>query len=505
MSRLKLLTAAVAVSAALTLNACSPGASSTASPTSVTAAVYLDAAGWDPYQADSGPSLTPLQTVYDTLLRLNTDGTYTGLLAETFGYTDPTTYELTIRDGVTFSDGTALDAAAVVTNLNRLPEATGAGVASITSFQSATKVDDRTVRITLNAPDPGFQDELARNAGMMVSPAALTSGNVAQVPVGAGAYVMDAARTVAGDSWTMTKRTDYWNEVDYPFASITFKVYSDATAILNAVRSGTVQISPGDSTTLSAAKTAGLNVYTPQAPSIWGIVLSDRGGQNLKALGDVRVRQALNLAIDRKAVADAVAPGVSAPAQQWFAPATVGYDSALDGTYDYNPDRARKLLSEAGYPDGFELAVTIAPIHPAMATALQGQLADIGVKLRIDDVGSNFFPDVQAAKNPAYTFTYGEFPFYSALAGILAPDGTFNPYHTNDSTVNGLLSEISSSSDSDTRTKLYKELGAYITEQAWFLPVFSATTIYYSSSSIELATDQVSGAAPFWGWAPAKK
>lgn len=489
--------AATAIAVALSIAAVTgcTAASSRPSSKELSIATALSTFNFDPYQADGGPSILAMQPAYETLITKNSDGSYKPGLADSYKYLSPTTFQFTVRPGVTFSDGAPLDAAAVVANLNRIKTVAGPEVAKAGQIASIEATDNKTVLLTLSSPNPALEDLLSHNVGMMVSPGALTQPSLATEPAGTGPYVLDKSGTVSGDHWTFVRNAKYWGDASaFPYDSLVFKSITDSTATLNALRAGTIGVAVGETTTAAAAKSAGLTV-TSQATDSWGIVLADREGKKQPALGDVRVRQALNYAIDRKAIAKAVIGDYGTVATQWFGTQTDGHSKALEDAYPFDPEKAKKLLAEAGYADGFDLAVTIAPVHPAMVQAVQGYLAEIGVKLTIDNSGS-FFTDVQAAKNPAYSLTYTMGDLYPVVGTIIAPTGALNPFHSSDSRINELYAQAASQPDAAARAADYQEIAQRISDQAWFLPVYYADAIVFSSKTVKV--EQWSGEGIPW-------
>lgn len=505
MSRRIIIPAAVLAIAATALTGCAPssGGGGAAATDQLDVAITLQTLVFDPYLSDRGPSAPVLQPAYETLIKKQTDGSYEPWLADSYEYLSPTSFQLHIRDDVTFADGTPLTAEVVVANLNRIFTVSGSQVSYARNIAKVEATDESTVLLTLSTPDPSMEDLLSHNIGMMVNPTALEDPSLATTPAGTGPYVMDEGDTVAGNKWTFVRNEDYWgDEKEYPYDRIQFDVLSDASSILNAMRAGTVDIAVGDTTTVDAAEAANLTITT--APNAtWGLVLTDRGGEKLAPMGDVRVRQALNFAIDREAITTALVGEFGAPATQWFGPWTTAYDEELEDAYTYDPEKAKALLAEAGYPSGFDLGITIAPIHPAMAQALQGYLSEIGVNLTFDNTG-DFFADVPAQKHPAFAWTQAMSDPYIALQEISSPTGFANPFHTEDPDLLGLIGEAAGKAEADDRAATYKQISKHLAQEAWFLPVYFGETVVYSSPDVTVELWPGEYAPWLYGWKPAR-
>lgn len=440
---------------------------------------------YDPVLSDSGVAPWMLQPVYDQLIRYTVDGTFEPNLATSWERPSDLEFVMTLREGVTFTDGTPFNAEAVKTNFDRIAAAAGPDASLFSKVESVTVVDDSTVSLSLSSPDPSLELTLSKNLGMMASPLAIGDKTLATAPVGTGPYTLDADESLTGDHWTFVRNPDYWGDTaDFPYDELRFKKYADANAVLNAIRAGEVQVAYGAADTADAAESAGLSVITAETNTV-GIVLSDREGTMLPALGDVRVRQALNYAIDREAILSTVALGYGTVTDQWFGPQTAGYDDALQGTYTYDPERARELLAEAGYADGFELAITIPPIHTALIQAIQGYLAEIGVTVTINDAQANFFPDVQKGVTPAYTLQNAQLDLFSLAPNILFPGGLQNPFGSENAEVTALYSQIATATQEDAAKK-WQKINAILTDEAWFVPIYNGYTIAYADPGVNV-------------------
>ena len=220
-------------------------------------------------------------------------------------------------------------------------------------------------------------------------PGALTVENPAQ---GAGAYILDPGDTVAGDHYTYDANPDYFDPSRQHYKQIVIQVIANPQAAMNALQSDQIDITAGSAETVSLAEGAGLQIA--QTPFVWqGLNLIDRGGEVSEPLGDVRVRQAINYAIDRETVSTALLGDYGVPTATVTVEGGDGWSEAAAARYPYDPDMARQLLAEAGYPDGFKLdvlSVRFAGID-MMAEAVAGQLAEVGIDVNLNhvtDVGS---------------------------------------------------------------------------------------------------------------------
>ena len=175
------------------------------------------------------------------VLRAEPDGTIAAWLATDWSYNDDNTVlTLTLRDDVTFTDGTPFNAEAAAQNLIRFRDGSSPDASNLASMTDATAVDDTTLEITLSEPDPALVNYLARNAGLMQSPATFGVSDEATNPVGSGPYTLNQDETVADSVYTYDANPDYWAPERIKFDKLVLRVLPDPTATLNAIRAGEV-------------------------------------------------------------------------------------------------------------------------------------------------------------------------------------------------------------------------------------------------------------------------
>ncbi|MEV4954069.1 ABC transporter substrate-binding protein [Paenarthrobacter nitroguajacolicus] len=434
------------------------------------------------------PAYSPLyQWAYDPLVIMKGDGTFTAGLAEKWGYVGEgnTSYELTLRRGLTFSDGAALDAAALKKNLDYLKSQTlGTPSTLLASVQTVEVTDPLTVRLTLSRPDPGltFYFAQAFGAGYLISPASLDNpASLDTATAGAGPYMLDAAQTVAGDHYTFVKNPKYRSPERQHFNTVTVRVIANPSSTVQAMQAGQVQAALGDATTLPAARAAGLQVVAPPQ-ALSGINLADREGKVAKPLGDVRVRQALNMAVDRKAIAKALYGSEDLALSQYALDGQAAYNKDLNEKYKYDPEAAKALLAEAGYKDGFTLPVLTTSLAglDKLTQAVGGQLEQVGVKLELTTQASapDYFTAMVSGKYPAAVIGYGLADMNTLYSGFVNPAGPFNWFKTVDPKLDELYTQYRVA-DEKTGAALQQQINERLMDQAWTIPVVGAPLSYY--------------------------
>jgi peptide/nickel transport system substrate-binding protein len=365
--------------------------------------IQADPTGFDPEAVLNNTSGFVMATVFDSLVRYKpgTVEVEPGL-AESWDISDDgLTYTFHLRQGVKFQDGTPFNAKTYVQGLDRLFKKddpnyiynTGA-VENMVDFtydaiDSYRMVDDSTVEFKLKHPSAPFLASLAMVWNGVVSPAgaAKFGKDFRNNPVGTGPFMFK--EWAHGDHVTLDANPNYWGgkpKID----RLIFKVIPEPQAAFLALKNGDVQIM-GDvvSQVIPAIQgDSNLQLLTQPGLTINGIGMPT----DTKPFDDVRVRQALNYAVDKKAINDSLYKGLAVTMTSPLPPAEWGFDDSLKG-YPYDPEKAKALLKEAGYPDGFKtelLAYTSArgynPAGPQLAVAVQGYLKQIGVEASVQQI-----------------------------------------------------------------------------------------------------------------------
>ncbi|MCX7522700.1 ABC transporter substrate-binding protein [Microbacterium sp. STN6] len=506
MFRWKRLTAVAAV-VALGLTGCSAAGGDSSSDTAsqtLNLGVIVPATTFSAADANWANESPYMQAVYDTVLKADPDGTVEPNLATKWSYnSDKTELTLTLRTDVKFTDGTKLDADAVAQNLLRFRDGVSPNKSLLASLKDATAVDDKTVKLTLTDSDPALLTSLTQNAGLIESPKAFSNKDLKTNPVGSGPYTLDTKKTVVGTSYVFEKNTKYWNPSAVHYGTIVMKVYQDPTAMLNAIKGGQVNAAnTPNNNSIDEIKASGFTIVNGELN--WeGLLLFDRGGTMNPALGNVKVRQAINYAFDRPALLKTIGQGYGTVTEQIFPPSSVGFDKSLDTHYTYDVKKAKELMAEAGYADGFTLNMpSSAFFGTAPFSLLQQQLKEIGITVKYTDPGNNFIPDVLAPKYPAILMVLQQDPTDWQLINFqIAPKASWNPFHYEDPKVNEFIDTIHHGSKADSDAAV-KDLNAYLVDQAWFAPWFRPASNFTVDGNTA-AVFQTGNAVPYlWNIKP---
>jgi peptide/nickel transport system substrate-binding protein len=502
----KAAAAALIVSAGLALTACGGGAPTGANAAPKTTTLTLGAVqelrSWDPAQAHVGHYLQPYQAAYDSLFLRQPDGKLSPMLATQWKYNDTNT-KLTVdlRTDVTFSDGAKFDAEAAKANLEHFKTANGPQMAQLTAVSNVAVVDADTIELNLSAPDPSLEFYLSQAAGLMGSPKALGSEAIKTEPVGSGPYVMDKAATVKDSQSVFTARKDYWNKDLQKFEKVTFKILTDLTARTNALVSGQVDATLLDPKTGKQAEGAKMTLTANQVD--WqGLLLMDRDGAKNPALGNVKVRQAINYAFDRKTILDQVLLGQGTPTSQPFGKESGAWVEELENKYPYDPAKAKALLKEAGYETGVTLEVPSVPGFETQIAVVKQQLADIGITLNVGSAITNTFTsDVAAQKFTTMYFSLFQGEPWVAINQIVSTKALYNAFKNTAPELQAKIDAVQSGGAD--AGKLAQEVNKYVVDQAWFAPLFRVNQMYYHNSKITV-TPQIQQAVPsIYNYSPA--
>ena len=444
------------------------------------------------------------QAVYDTLLKSDPQGKLGPSLAEEWTYNEnQTVLDMTLRDDVTFTDGTKFNADAAAQNLIRFRDGNSPNKSYLASVKDAKAVDDTHLQITLKSSDPGLLLYLSQNAGYQASPAAFDKPDAKTNPVGSGPYIMDTAATIVGNTYTFNKNDKYWDPASVHYEKLVLKVLQDPTAMLNAVKGKQLNGAKlANNDTVDQVKAAGYTL-NPFELDWTGLLLLDRGGKITEELKDVKVRQAINHAFDKEGLLKAIGKGYGTLTGQIFPANSAAYDPALDTRYPYDPAKAKSLLAEAGYANGFELAMPrTAVIGTTIWTLIEQQLKDVGITVKYTDAGNNFIADVLAPKYSVTWLQLQQDPDWPLINFEITPNAVFNPFHTTSPEITKLVETIhSAKSDADAAPAL-KELNALIVEQAWFAPWYRIESNYATDDKTDVQT-QVGNAYPYlWNFTP---
>jgi peptide/nickel transport system substrate-binding protein len=475
--------AVLAVATATSLAACGgggdggSGGNSQSPSDTLTVALNADAAptGYDPLLYAQG-QFQFFSGMYDALFVTDENGEAQPSLATGFeNNAENTETTLTLAEGVTFTDGSELDAELVKANLDRRSDPDLEGYGSVAPGQAAeisdvTASDPQTVVITWAQPQANPANNLVDTAGVIVGADAVADpDSLETTPDGSGAYTLNEGDTTRGSKYTLDKNAEAWNADEWTYETIVFNVITDAQALANAVVSGQADVATAlDSNTIELVESRQSIVRS--GGTIVGFPVTDKTGATTPAFAEEAARLAVGYAIDRESLVNDLHEGAR-PTSQLFPESAAGFDPELDEEFGYDPDRARELLAEAGVPDGFELNNTVLGQPTEDQVAIQGMLAEVGITLNFTTATST--DQLFAAVNTDPVL-FGPFAVGGQPAGFVAGvvyGGFMNTQGAKEPDIEAALGGALGATG-DAQEQALTDLNRAITEHAWYIPVY---------------------------------
>jgi peptide/nickel transport system substrate-binding protein len=445
----------------------------------------------DPGISDGSQPQTVRYHVMEQLVRMNpADGAIEPLLAESWSVAeDKVTWTLRLRPGVRFHDGSALTAADVVASFRRLLDpANGLPKGNdLRAIQELRAVDALTVQIVTATPFGPFLAMLAQDSASVMSRASLErpAAAIGWSPVGTGPYRY--ASHVPQQSVTITRNEEYWGPRPGP-RSITFLNVPEASTRLAMLETGQADI---------IVDVPAVELPRLRRSSAIGLIEKPNNrlihiGMNLTRppFTDVRVRRALNHAIDRAGIVAGVLGGLGQPAQSIIAPVVAGF--AAQPGFEYDPRRARQLLAEAGFPNGFQTAIWTSQgryfMDREVAIAVQAQLRAVGIRAEVQVVDwSGYMAQLRRpeAENRSALYLLGwqsntndiQHIVDTVFAGNRVPPAGWNTMFYRSEAADALSARVAAEVDGARRAQLAAELQGLIMRDAPWVPLYSSVMV----------------------------
>ncbi|UWR76446.1 ABC transporter substrate-binding protein [Phaeobacter inhibens] len=418
----------------------------------VTVALQLEPPHLDPTSAAAGAIDQVLYSnVFEGLTRFMGDGSVVPGLAESWEISeDGLTYTFSLQDGVTFHDGTTMDAEDVKFSLDRAraEDSTNAQKALFADIASVDVVDPLTVKLTLSQPNGNLLFNLAWGDAVIVAPE--TIDTIKTAPVGTGAFTF--TNWVQGDRIDLARNPDYWGEAP-ALSAATFKFISDPTAAFAAMMAEDIDA--------FSAFPAPENLPQFEADPRFQVLIGSTEGETILSINNKqapfdnpKVRAAVAHAIDRQAIIDGAMFGYGTPIGSHFAPHNPAYVD-LTGTSAHDPEKARALLAEAGLADGFTTTLHLPPPSYARrgGEIIAAQLAEVGITAEIINVEwAQWLETVFRGKNFGLSIVSHTEPMD---IGIYARPDYYFQY--DNAAFQDLMAELTGTTDPDARTKMLQQ------------------------------------------------
>ena len=472
----------------------------------------------DPHWSTLGSQAEALRQIYDTLVDVDDTLQLQPGLAESWEAVDDTTWDFKLREGVTFHDGTPFTAEDAKFSIDRIPEVTGPmSMTLYTKYvESVEVIDDYTLRVNTKGIAPALPNDFTR---LFVVPSETGAGvgneefNSGDAAIGTGPYRF-VSWEPKGDL-VLDRYEDHWRG-ETPWERVVRKEIPDDAARVAALRSGQVDLINYVPATdyLSMQNNSELETFISDSVYILNVQPSvkDEEPQPIRVNGeevegnplqDLRVRKALDLAINRDVLVNVVLEGLGTPANQLMPEGFFGYTDEL-GAKEYDIEQAKALLAEAGYPDGFEVDFTCTnnrvPGDAVVCEALAQMWSRLGLTVNAQALnGTVFFP---AAANEEYTMAMsawgtltGEAAYtYGAMIHSKDPEkgfGNFNRTGYSNPEFDEVFVRGTQTLDAEERRKLYEEASLIAMEDRALIPTVILQSVWAADAGTLTFTPRV--------------
>lgn len=464
----------------LVLPACKNGGDS--AKDTITFVIGNDIMSLDPGQTSSDTDyIMYTGCVYEGLTALKSDGTIEPGLAESWTIEDGgLTYIFHLKQGVKFHNGEELKASDVVFSYNYAKESPfTASFGAL--FESVEAVDEYTVKVTLASP---FAPFLSNVAGAMIhSEKAVNDGgdNYGLNPVGTGPFRF--AGYELGQKVTFERFEDY-HRGPAALKTIVYKIVADPNTALVSLEAGTVDylFSVPEISYSSLKSNKELQVIEYDSRELTHLTMNI----NAEPFNSLEARRAVNCALDKEAVVKIALEGLGAPADYVLNKKYFGYSDQVTG-YEYNPEKAKELLTAAGYPDGLNLKLTTCDRYSKTAQVVQEQLGQVGIHLEMEQTDQNAMMESVASGN--YTISLFMWSLDSDADSwkyVFKTGDIVNYAPYSNPAVDDLFVQAQQTTDSDERVALYAQLFQIISDDAVMAPIFHAKIISAGSSDLNI-------------------
>jgi peptide/nickel transport system substrate-binding protein len=457
-----------------------------------------DAMTMDPHAQNEGQTRTFAQQIQEPLIWRKPDLAKMPGLALSWRMVDGNTWEFKLRSGVKFHDGRAFTSDDVVFSFKRALLPTSDMKDIISSIADVTAIDPLTVRIVTKGPDPILLDEIAN---IFIMSRGWAKERSAETPHGPGqeSYSVRHANGTgpfklelreADVRTVMVKNADWWGLKEFPHNvdRIVYTPIRNPATRVAALLSGELDfLLDPPVQDLARMETSGGAFQVQRVPAAWTIFLGmNTGAKELSSsstkgknpFADLRVRKAMNMAIDVNAITQRIMRGLAQPAGTLVPPGVHGYDAALDVHLAFNAEGAKALLAEAGYPQGFDLRLDCPNDRylndEQICQAVVGMLARVGIKITLDlKPRTIHFPKVMGRKSDFYLLGWGSdtMDAHNHLSFLALPESAWNATGYVDKPLFDLINGMAVEIDAAKRDAMIKETSLRLREAHSYVPL----------------------------------
>ncbi len=417
--------------------------------------------GMDDWETLTKPNSIYTSLIYEGLAEVAPDGLSIAPKLATAWKESPRKLEITLRQGVTFHDGTPFDAAAVVRNLERIRDTPGQWRGVFDAVEKFVAISPTRVDILLKRPAPNLLPNLARRGAYIVSPKALDDGSYKLSPVGTGPWKFEPKDTVKGLRTVVSFYDKYYAPKAVGPARVEVTYINDPDSLYNALRTGQLDIVWTNPSIAKRAERDGLK--TTWFPSVmWHLQMMD----TVKTFNNVKLRQAVCHAINAQDYIDGALGGQGKVHTQRLREGMAGYNPAVKG-YPHDVAKAKKLMGEIGNPK-LEFTLATFDSQRTIAELFKSQMGQIGIDVKLDIMTfGQFFSTFRSGKYPAAILTDSqETGAYDYYLYHYAPTGSGNPLKTTFPAVDGAVKEALDADSLDIQNRAWQKFMTAVNDEA---------------------------------------
>ncbi|AMQ07706.1 ABC transporter substrate-binding protein [Sporosarcina psychrophila] len=448
--------------------------------TTLIVAQQSDTSTLDPQKQGKMPDMNILINMFDTLITTDSDQQLAPSLAESWEVVDEDTWEFKLREDVIFHNGEKFNAETVKFSIERLLDpATQSPIVELSNVESVEVIDEYIVQLHTAGSDPILPNKLTLFGGVIVPKEYIEENgeeHFAEQPIGTGPFKFVSWKR--DNEVVMESFEDYWQGAS-AIKTLKFRAIPDEANLAAALRAGEIDIATGITPDIMKQLEGNteINVKSEQGIRTFFISLDTKDPES--PLHKKEVRQALNYAVDVDLMIDSVLDGQAKRVTTLIPEENFGYDESIT-PYEYNPEKARELLNEAGYPDGFDITFDANNLDSNNVQVITAQLKKIGVNVEANLMdGQTFISNIRAEKaSPMYYQgnTGWTLDAMSNFQSYIKSDRRYNRWE--DDKVDKLIDIEEQSLDSKVRQEAFTELQEIIKEEAPFIFLYQINNLY---------------------------
>ena len=462
--------------------------------TTLTLAINADILTTDPQALNNGTTTSVLYNVFSNLVKYDDAGEIVMDLAESYELLeDQVTWEFKIREDAVFHDGTPVTAEDVAWSLTRvMTDESSSDYMNFSPLAEAVAVDDYTVHVVSDDPYP-IMLQLLCKGGAAVLPKAYFEENGEEAwlanPIGSGPYQL--TEYVKDDHVTLVPFADYYGEQNPDWEEVIFRVVPESSTRVGELIAGNVDavnmVIPTEWERVNGNE--GTAVVNGPSARVYQLALKTDKGPT----ADLRVRQAIDLAIDDKTIVDTILQGAGTPMLTRVPSGVNGCNEDLVGKYNYDPERAKELLAEAGYPDGFSMKIE-APtgrytMDAEISQAIVAMLSQVGITVDLQLLESSAYSNVFSAHSAEDGFmTCFGLGFFDASYGMIGYFGvnTSGESNWNNQEYIDMYYEAEFNMNEEERTQLFQEMQQMVADEVPYAIICQIDNSYGVKDSITM-------------------